>query len=76
MRQEFVFTLPVTIRPAQANDIPKLEWFGMITPYREVLQKDFAAAQTGELVYLVAGANHFPVGQVEIMQKSLKKGGA
>lgn len=65
MLQEFTLTIPVTIRPAQADDIPKLEWFGMITPFRKILEKDFAATQAGKLVYLVAEANHFPVGQVE-----------
>ncbi|HRQ37452.1 MAG TPA: GNAT family N-acetyltransferase [Chloroflexota bacterium] len=65
MRHEFTLSLPVTIRPARMDDIPQLEWFGMITPFREILAKDFAASQTGELVYLVAEVNDFPVGQVE-----------
>lgn len=45
--------------------MPKLEWFGLITPFRSILQKDFQRSQAGELAFLVAELNGFPVGQVE-----------
>lgn len=56
--------LPVTIRPVQSADMLHLEWFGLMTPFREVLQHDFARFQQGENIYLVAEVNDFPVGQV------------
>lgn len=54
------------IRPARAEDIPRLEWFGMLTPFRQILEQDFDRSCRGELIYLVAEMNRFPVGQVEV----------
>ena len=55
--------LDVTIRDAVAADLPKLEWFGSITPFREILDNDFARAERQEMAFLVAEVNRFPVGQ-------------
>lgn len=64
--QNFSLTLPVQIRPTQRDDLRPLEWFGLLTPFREILEKDFERAEHGELAYLVAEANHYPIGQVEV----------
>jgi ribosomal protein S18 acetylase RimI-like enzyme len=64
--QSFFLTLPVCIRPVRRDDLRPLEWFGMIAPFREILEKDFERAAQGELIYVVAEANHYPVGQVEV----------
>ncbi len=58
--------LAVTIRHARCDDLRPLEWFGLMTPYRHILEKDFARAERGEVAYLVAEANHFPIGQVQV----------
>jgi len=56
--------LPVTIRPAQADDLPKLEWFGLHTPHREILGNAFRMQERGTGAMLLAELNGFPVGQV------------
>jgi ribosomal protein S18 acetylase RimI-like enzyme len=66
MPEPLAITLIVTIRPARYDDLRMLEWFGLITPYREIMEKDFARARQGEIAYLVAEANGFPIGQVQV----------
>ncbi|CAO3420411.1 GNAT family N-acetyltransferase [Azospirillum doebereinerae] len=56
--------LPVTIRPARADDLPKLEWFGLHTPHREILGNAFRMQERGTGAMLLAELNDFPVGQV------------
>jgi ribosomal protein S18 acetylase RimI-like enzyme len=62
---DLTLSLSITIRSACQEDIPKLEWFGLMAPFRAILQEDFLRAQAEELAYLVAEINGFPVGQVE-----------
>jgi ribosomal protein S18 acetylase RimI-like enzyme len=64
--QQFSITLSTCVRLARQDDLRRLEWFGMLTPFREILEKDFERAEQGELVYLVAEANSYPIGQVEV----------
>jgi hypothetical protein len=64
--QRFSITLPICVRLARRDDLRRLEWFGMLTPFREVLERDFERAEQGELIYLVAEANGYPIGQVEV----------
>jgi ribosomal protein S18 acetylase RimI-like enzyme len=53
----------VLIRLCRAEDLPQLEWFGMYTHHREILQDAFARHLRGDQVMLVADLNDFPVGQ-------------
>ena len=64
MQTELTLALPVTVRHACADDLRPLEWFGLITPYREIVEAYFAEAQNTPNVFLVALSNEFPVGQV------------
>lgn len=66
MLDSFDISWPVVIRHAVEADVPRLEWFGLMTPFRTFLAADFGRAQAGELIYLVAEVNDFPIGQVEI----------
>ena len=58
--------LDLTIRDVVAADLPKLEWFGSLTPFREILENDFARAERQAMAFLVAEVNAFPVGQVVV----------
>lgn len=59
-----MLNLPVLLRPVQTEDVPRLEWFGLMTPFRQVLENDYARSENGECIYLVADVNNFPVAQV------------
>ncbi|AWU93668.1 GNAT family N-acetyltransferase [Azospirillum ramasamyi] len=56
--------LPVTIRPARPDDLPKLEWFGLHTPHREILAGAFRLQERGDGAMILAEVNGFPVGQI------------
>jgi ribosomal protein S18 acetylase RimI-like enzyme len=64
--QQFSIALSACVRLARQDDLRRLEWFGMLTPFREILEKDFERAEQGELIYLVAESNSYPIGQVEV----------
>jgi len=58
--------VPVTIRPARLSDLAALEWHGLYTPMREVIQSAFRAQERGDGLMLLADANGFPAGQAWI----------
>ena len=62
----FDVTMQVSIRPCQREDLPQLEWFGLLARYRQLFAGTFARSEKGEVVMLVAAVNEFPVGQVWI----------
>jgi GNAT superfamily N-acetyltransferase len=62
----FEVNLPVTIRPCVRDDLPGLEWYGLLSKDREIFATAFARQVRGEVRMLVAEANGFPVGQVWI----------
>jgi ribosomal protein S18 acetylase RimI-like enzyme len=64
MPDEFTITLPVIIRPCRGTDLADLEWFGLLTEYRQTIAEAFQRFQKGESLMLVAEVNHFPAGQV------------
>lgn len=66
MRVEGTVRVPVTIRRACAGDLPALEWHGLYTPMRAVIQSAFRAQERGDGVMLLADANGFPAGQAWI----------
>jgi hypothetical protein len=57
-------SLDVTIRYAWRDDLRKLEWFGLLTPFRDIIERAYARAERDEAAFLVADLNSFPVGQV------------
>ena len=60
----FQISLPVTFRLAQKDDLPRLEWFGQYTHYRNVFQRNFRDQQAGRRFMLLADMNGFPIGQI------------
>jgi ribosomal protein S18 acetylase RimI-like enzyme len=63
---QFTLGLPVIIRACQERDLSNLEWFGLLTEYRQTITDAFQRLQKGEIIMLVAEANRFPIGQVWI----------
>jgi ribosomal protein S18 acetylase RimI-like enzyme len=53
----------VVVRLCRAEDLPRLEWFGLYSHHREILVDAFARQTRGENMMLVADLNEFPVGQ-------------
>ena len=66
MQQTFTITAEVEIRPCTARDLPQMEWYGLFTPHREIIERTYARQKKGEMVMLVAEMHHYPVGQVWI----------
>jgi ribosomal protein S18 acetylase RimI-like enzyme len=66
MSDRFEIRLPVQIRPCREDDLPALEWFGLQTDYRDYFAHGYRRQQAGELIFLVAEANGFPVAKIWI----------
>lgn len=64
MFDSFSIHTHVTIRHARRDDLRKLEWFGLFSPFRDITERAYARAEQGEIAFLVAELNSFPVGQV------------
>lgn len=56
--------LDVTLRDVCRDDLRRLEWFGMLTRFRASFDDYFERYERGEILYLVAEMNRFPVGQI------------
>ena len=63
LRFEGIARVPVTIRRTRREDLPALEWHGLYTHMREVIQATFRAQERGDAIMLLADANGFPAGQ-------------
>lgn len=63
-RHETQITLPLSFRLASADDLPKLEWFGQYTHFRNVYRRTFREQIAGKRFMLVADCNGFPIGQI------------
>lgn len=66
MIERFSIKLSINIRACEQSDLPKLEWFGMFTDYREIILEAFKCQEKDEVIMLVAQTNHFPIGQLWI----------
>ena len=66
MIDQLTINLPIIIRTCRENDLSDLEWFGLLTEYRQTIRNAFQRYQKGEIIMLIAEANHFPIGQVWI----------
>ena len=56
--------LTVTLRPATRADLPKLEWFGEYTHFRNLFSRTYQEQQRGHRLMLLADLNDFPIGQI------------
>lgn len=62
--------IPITIRAATRDDVPKLEWFGQYTHFRQLIRRAYREQLRGRRLMLVADMNGFPIGQVFIQLES------
>lgn len=67
MLDQFSIRPDINIRHARQDDLRKLEWFGLLTPAREHIERAYARAKQGEMLFLVADLNNFPVGQAWVV---------
>ncbi len=63
MKSRFSLELELKIRQCARHDLPQLEWFGLYTEHRQLIEEAFRRQQTGEVMMLVADLDDFPVGQ-------------
>jgi ribosomal protein S18 acetylase RimI-like enzyme len=59
-------SLSILIRRCRRGDLRELEWWGLYSLDREVIESTFEAQSRGESIMLVAEANEVPVGQAWI----------
>jgi ribosomal protein S18 acetylase RimI-like enzyme len=60
----YTLRVPVTIRVAQRDDLPKLEWYGTYAYSRNFIRNAYVEQTHQRRLMLVADLNGFPVGQV------------
>jgi len=65
--------MPVTFRVAVREDLPKLEWYGLYTHYRQLFRRAFREQEAGRRLMLLAVADNFPIGTVFIQFQSNEK---
>jgi GNAT superfamily N-acetyltransferase len=63
MKTRFSLELQLKIRHCARQDLPQLEWFGLYTEHRQLIEDAFQRQQTGEVIMLLADLDGFPVGQ-------------
>ena len=64
--KRFTVSVEFEIRPARTEDLPALEWMGLFSAHREIIQRAFRAQEHGDALLLLAIAGTFPVAQVWI----------
>src|SRR5262249_10922376 len=57
-------SVPVHFRIARLEDLPKLEWYGQYTHYRNLFRRAYWEQQKGARGMLVAGSKNFPIGHI------------
>ena len=63
MEIRFSIALDLKIRQCAREDLPQLEWLGLYTEHRQLIEDAFRRQQAGEVMMLVADLDGFPVGQ-------------
>ncbi len=63
--------IPVVFRVAERDDLPRLEWFGQYTHFRNLIRRSFREQLNGRRLLLVADFNGFPIGQIFIQFQSM-----
>lgn len=73
----FRMELEVIIRECTEEDLPRLEWFGLFTAHRGLIERAWRRHRRGENLFLVAEAQGFPVGQVwvDLTRKAAESAG-
>jgi ribosomal protein S18 acetylase RimI-like enzyme len=67
---EMILEIPITFRLATREDVPKLEWFGQFSHFRNLIRRAFKEQIRGKRMMLLADFNGFPIGQVFIQMES------
>jgi ribosomal protein S18 acetylase RimI-like enzyme len=62
--------LPIVLRLATEQDLPKLEWYGQYTHFRNLFRRAFREQQQGRRLMVLADCNDFPIGHIFILFKS------
>lgn len=65
-----VLAVPITVRPAQQADIPRLEWYGQYAHFRTLFQRAYAEQKQGQRMILIADCQGFPIGHIFIQLHS------
>jgi ribosomal protein S18 acetylase RimI-like enzyme len=68
--------LPVTIRACRQEDVRLLEWEGLFTPHRAIIEEAWRRHVGGTNVMIVADMSGYPVAQVWIDLEKLEEGSA
>lgn len=63
---EQAIEIPVRFRLCREDDLPALEWMGLHTRQREIIEGAFAAQRRGEAAMLLVEAGGYPVAQAWI----------
>ena len=61
--------IPILLRVATLEDLPKLEWYGQYKHFRNLFRRTYREQQAGRRVMLLADSNNFPIGHVFIQFK-------
>jgi ribosomal protein S18 acetylase RimI-like enzyme len=69
----FALKIPITIRLCREDDLPKLEWYGQHSQFRQVFARTFREQTQGQRLMLVADCKGFPIGQVFVQLDSKEK---
>jgi ribosomal protein S18 acetylase RimI-like enzyme len=56
--------MPIILRAATLEDLPKLEWYGQYKHFRNMFRRTFREQEAGRRVMLLADSNNFPIGHV------------
>ena len=62
--------LSITLRVAVRADLPKLEWYGQYTHYRQLFRRAYREQQAGRRLMLLALTNDYPIGMIFIQFQS------
>lgn len=62
----YTVELPITFRFATKSDLPKLEWYGQYSHFRNLFRRSFREQQRGRRLMLLADCGGFPVGHIFI----------
>lgn len=59
--------MPILFRYATRADLPKLEWYGQYSHFRNIFLRTFQDQVLGRRFMLLADSNNFPIGHVFVL---------
>ncbi len=62
--------MPIVLRLAREDDLPKLEWYGQYRHFRTVYRRTYHEQIEGKRMMIVAASRDFPIGQIFIQLRS------